>query len=340
MTHNIGGDNGDVWPWLGDSESEAKSNGGSDARFNIAKLQEWLELFEYMQNKGVVTYLVLEDDSAWTDYDHARYYRELIARFGHMPALIFNFCEEYGESYGLSSALSYMAQLKSIDPYNHPRGIHNVNSPNDSYINSSAVDFTAIQTKGSDPLEHNQITIDWINSCRNNNKRILVVGFDEPRPLMEREGWWSAYMGGGVWEVHVDKSYDRPMSTWEPAWTEIGGARAFMETLPFWEMEPRNDLVVSGNAFCLAKEKKAYAMYLPDGGNVRINLSQGVYEYGWWNPANGINGSFQDKGTVNGGIQEFVAPNGSDWALRIVISDAGDNTPPSAPTGLRIINEN
>lgn len=321
MTHNIDGDNNDVWPWLGDTPGAAKLNAVTNARFNIAKLKEWRELFEYMQIRGVVPYIVLEDDSAWTGYDHKRYYQEMIARFGDLPALLFNFGEEYDENYSLRKALSFMQILKDIDPYNHPRGIHNVNAPKRKYVNAPQIDFTAIQTKGSDPLGHNAIAVDWINKCIRLNKRVLMVGFDEPRPLMDRKGWWSAYMAGGVWEVHVDKPYDRPFSAWERAWAELGGAKTFIETLPFWEMEPKNDLIREGKAFCLAKVGEAYALYLPFGGEVTVNLVIGInYDYAWWNPGNNIKGSFENEGRVAGGFQVFNPPGKGDWALRIVRS--------------------
>ncbi|MBI2931918.1 MAG: DUF5060 domain-containing protein [Planctomycetes bacterium] len=320
MTDNIGGDNQDVWPWLGSTSAEAQANAGADARFDVAKLDEWRDVFEHMQTKGVVTYLVLEDDAAWSSYDHPRYYRELIARFGYLPGLIFNFCEEYSERYTLATALSYMQQLKDIDPYDHPRGVHNVNDPTSAYANASQVDFTAIQTSTSGgPFQHNEIAIEWINLCAGQGQRVLMVGFDEGRPLLDRQAWWSAYMGGGVWEAHVSSSYDRPMSTWEPAWTEMGGARAFVESVPFWLMQPSNALVVSGTAFCLAQVGEAYALYLPSGGMVSVNLASGnTYTVEWWNPANGRTGSFQGTGMVSGGVQTFSAPGSGDWALRVV----------------------
>ena len=337
MTHNIDGDGQDVWPWLGNTTSEAKSHGGSNARFDIVKLEEWRELFEYMQTRGVVPYLVLEDDSAWTGYDHVRYYRELIARLGYLPALLFNFGEEYNENYGLSEALVYMQQFKDIDPYDHPRGIHNVNSPTSEYLDASQVDFTAIQTKFGDALAHNQRTIDWINLSKTGNQRVLMVGFDEPRPLMDRKGWWSTYMAGGVWEVHVDKPYDRPMSTWETAFEQIGGARTFMESLPFWEMEPSNELVKAGTAYGLAKPGVAYALYLPSGGTVQVALTEGAtYNYAWWKASNDRNGNFQNEGSVSGGEQFFTAPSSGDWVLRIVTTSMQlDTTPPVAPTNLK-----
>ena len=318
MTHNIDGDGKDVWPWLGKTASEAKANAGTGARCDIATLEEWRDLFEHMQTRGVVPYLVLEDDSAWAKYDHARYYREMIARFGYLPALLFNFNEEYNENYRLDAALAHMKHLRDNDPYRHPRGIHNVNSPTNEYIDAPQVDFTAIQTKGSDPLDHNRLAIQWIERCKARKQRILMVGFDEGRPEEDRRAWWAAYLGGGVWEAHVRPPYDRPVSAWDAVWTQLGGTRAFMESLPFWEMEPSNALVKAGKAFCLAKPGHAYVLYLPEGGEVTVELSAGgEYEVAWWNPANGRTGRSQDEGRVAGGPQRFLAPGKGDWALRI-----------------------
>lgn len=319
ITHNIDGDNSDVWPWLGDTAEKAKSNAKKDVRFHIARLEEWRKLFEYMQTMGVVPYIVLEDDNAWTGYNHERYYREIIARFGDLPALIFNIGEEHNENYCLREALLFAQLLRDMDPYNHPRGIHNINFPEKKYILSTQVNFTSIQTKSDDPLLHNQLAIKWIHLCNCLKKRILMIGFDEPRPLMDRKGWWSAYMGGAVWEIHVEKPYDRPMSTWETVWNQIGGARSFIESMPFWEMEPRNDIVASENAFCLVSEGKAYALYLPFGGEVSVNLMKGVtYDYAWWNPSNNKEGGFENEGRISGGLQVLTSPGSGDWALRII----------------------
>ncbi len=326
MAHNIDGDDRDVWPWLGDTQREAKANGGENARFDVAKLARWRELFEYMQTKGVVPYLVLEDDSAWKGYDHARYYREMIARFGDLPALLFNFNEEHNENYKLARALEFMRLLEQIDPYDHPRGIHNVNTPNDQYVDAWQVDFTSIQTgaagklSGLDKaLEHHETTLAWIKRCRQRGKRILVVNFDEGRPEEDRRAWWSAYLAGGVWEAHVLKPYDRPMSAWEPVWTQLGGTRAFMKSLPFREMESHDEIIKSGRAFCLAKPGEVYALYLPLGGSVTVELpADGEFEVAWWNPANDVDGEFQNKSRVKGGSRKLTPPTSGDWALRIL----------------------
>lgn len=325
MTHNIDGDDNDVWPWLGATPGQAKANGGDDARFDIAKLEAWRELFEYMQARKVVPYLVLEDDSAWDAYDHQRYWREMIARFGYLPAILFNLGEEHNENYSFTEGLQFARQLDQIDPFDHPRGIHNISRARDEYVDAAALDFTSIQTgqpgtrRGvKHAVEHNEIAIEWIERCRSRGRRVLMVNFDEGRPELDRRAWWSAYLGGGVWEAHVVEPYDRPMTAWEPVWTELGGTRAFLETLPFWEMEPRNDLVKDGLAFCLAKPGAAYALYLPEGGEVMLELPEGgSYEAAWWNPDNGVNGGLTHESLVGGGERRFTSPGSGDWALRI-----------------------
>jgi hypothetical protein len=325
MTHNIDGDDKDVWPWLGDTAREAKSNGADDVRFDVARLEEWRELFDHMQTRGVVTYLVLEDDSAWRGYDHERYYREIIARFGYLPALIFNFNEESNENYKLPEALEYMRQLADLDPYDHPRGIHNVNTPSDDYIDSPQIDLTSIQigSPGGRELDvtlPNGRAINWIERCRSRGQRVLMVGFDEGRPEEDRRAWWSAYLGGGAWEAHVLPPHDRPMSAWEHVWIELGGARVFMESLPFWEMEPANDVVRNGKAFCLAKRGEIYAFYLPIGGEVRVELPERQeFRLEWWNPDQGRLGSFAYESRVRGGPQTLSPPGKGDWAARIVL---------------------
>jgi hypothetical protein len=149
---------------------------------------------------------------------------------------------------------------------------------------------------------------------------------------MDRKGWWSAYIGGGVWEVHTYVSsvpYNSPMSTWETAWNEIGGARKFMESIPFWQMQPRNDLVTSGNAYCLAEPGYTYALYLPEGGQITVNLeaNTSTYYYEWWKASNNQNGYFQNANTitVNRNNIPFTAPGPGDWALRIEVVNSGGN---------------
>ena len=150
-------------------------------------------------------------------------------------------------------------------------------------------------------------------------KRSLVINFDEGRPEEDRRCWWSVYLAGGVWETHVRKPYDRPLSAWEPSWSQLGGARTYMESLPFGEMLPHNELVEEGQAFCLAKTGHSYGLYLPAGGNITVNLAPDTtYDVAWWNPSNAKDGKYQNTHKIEGGRQTFKAPSEGDWALRII----------------------
>ncbi len=324
ITNNIDGDSRDVWPWLGKTENEARANGGQSSRFDIARLEEWRDLFDYMQEKGIVVYIVLEDDSAWKEYDHARYYREMIARFSYLPGLIFNFNEEHNENYSRPEALEMMALLKKTDPFDHPVGIHNINQPDDDYIRAAHIDFTSIQTgtAGSKaapgPAEYNRLVTSWISRCKDLSSRTLMIGIDEGRPEEDRRIWWSTYLSGGVWEAHVLGPYDRPMNAWDTIWTELGGTRKFMESIPFWVMHPDSSVIREGKAFCLNHEDCVYALYLPNGGPVKLNLPKGQnYTAEWWNPANGNDGHFQNASVIKGGMRTLTPPSSGDWALRI-----------------------
>lgn len=323
MTNNIDGDGKDVWPWLGDTQKEAKTNGTGEVRFNIEKLEQWKEIFDYMQEKGMVVYIVLEDDSAWKGYDHERYYRELIARFGYLPGLIFNLNEEYNENYSKEEGLGLMALLKKTDPYDHPCGIHNINVPDDDYIKASQIDFTSIQTgtagkkEAPGPNEYHDLITSWIKRADELSSP-LMIGVDEGRPEQDRKVWWSTYLSGGVWEAHVLDPYDRPMNAWDTVWTQLGGTRKFMESIPFHEMNPDQSVVKSGKAFCLNHESSVIALYLPDGGTVTLDLPEGCkYRVSWWNPVNGIDGEFQNETVIKGGIRKIVPPGKGDWAVKL-----------------------
>lgn len=310
MTHNLDGDGKDVWPWMGDTAEEARR---SHLRFDGARLERWRDFLEYAQSKGLVIQIVLEDDSAWAGYDHARYYREIVARFGYLPAIYFNFCEEYNERYSLDDALGYMALLKSIDPYNHPRAVHNVNSPVSRYVDHPGVEVTSIQTQPSSPAALNRAAIEWFEAALVRNRRPLVVSFDEGRPA-DRKSWWSVYLGGGIWELY--EPAPSGYSTAEPLWRELAAAGRFMATLPVERMFPANHLVENGAAFCLARPGEVYALYLPAGGDVAVSLTPGNrYRTEWFDPRSGTWGPAR---IVTGGRRRLAAPDGRDWALRIL----------------------
>ena len=333
MVNNIDGDANDVWPWMGSTSSGAKAYGVTgNVRFNISKLKDWDDLFLYANQKGIAVYMIMEDDSQWTFFDYSMLYREMVARFGYLPGLIFNLGEEWIESHPAwpSEAQTYATLLANTDPYGHPIAVHNkynTTTADEGYLGLSGVDMTSIQT--DDPYNDFPALIDnWISRAETMGKRIPVMNFDEGRPVNDRAQWWEAYISGGIWEAHIPKgggTYNHPIDYWDDGstykiWTELGGARKFMEMFQFWNMKANNSLVTAGTAYCLENPEIEYALYLPSGGNITVNLPAGSYSYGWWDPSNGYSGSLQNAGKISGGSQQLLSPGTGDWALRIYSS--------------------
>jgi len=73
-----------------------------------------------------------------------------------------------------------------------------------------------------------------------------------------------------------------------------------------------------GKAFCLAKRGAVYALYLPEGGDIELDLPAGRdFLVAWWNPTQGRLGTFTHPVRIGGGRRKLSAPKPGDWAVRI-----------------------
>jgi hypothetical protein len=106
-------------------------------------------------------------------------------------------------------------------------------------------------------------------------------------------------------------------------WDQTRFALEFFRThLAFWEMAPDNSLA-SGvkDARVFAKPGEVYAVQLPSGGAVRLNLGEGAYSVRWYNPRTGgelLDGSVT---TVQGpGVKPLGNPPADpkkDWVVLV-----------------------
>jgi hypothetical protein len=249
----------------------------------------------------------------------------MVARFGDLPALYFNAGEEANENYSLDESIEHIKLLASIDPYGHPRAIHNVRSPADSYVDTEELNLTSIQTWPTSAARLNALGITWAESCLVRGKRPLVVNFDEARPAEDRRSVWAVYMARGLWEPIVFTPVS--FAVHEPLWTELAAARRFMESLPFAEMFPANRLLSNREGFCFAKPGKAYAVYLPSGGSAALDAPEGSYRLAWYDPREG---RFLDEQSASGPKIALAAPDDRDWAVRVLAVDPQPTAPSAA----------
>jgi hypothetical protein len=317
LFNNLGGDGSNLYPWVGDDPLIAKDN---HERYDLAKLAEWENLFDYLQSKGIVLHLVFEDDSGWTGFNRQLYYREMIARFGHYNGLIWNVSEEFNENYTANDVKAFAQMIKDLDAYDHPLTVHQEGllSEWDPFLGDERFDLTSFQHPLV-PIEvHNPNAVEWFGKIAGSG-RTIPVSFDEIRYFAvfhtsdSRHVIWAVYLGGAIYELRTQPDTD--YLPFEQHIVDMHTAREFMEQLPFWQMEPMNNLLDAGQGYVFAKSGEVYSVYLPDGGQIDLDLSgtTATFDGDWFNPRDG---SYQAIGSITGGsILTFTAPNTEDWVL-------------------------
>ena len=86
----------------------------------------------------------------------------------------------------------------------------------------------------------------------------------------------------------------------------------FFTSFEWWTTNPHDELVNNGN-YCLADPGKTYAVYLPKGGKVTIQLAPGRYSAFWFSA---VTGEKIELPSVEGPWWTSPAPpDANDWAL-------------------------
>jgi hypothetical protein len=153
--------------------------------------------------------------------------------------------------------------------------------------------------------------------------RITIVN-EEMRKKLRAEVLYPIFLAGGNYELHYfDTSSQRGTVTindLEPMLGDMRLARSFVETLPYWEMQPMNELLVSGQGYVFAKEGEVYSTYLPTGGQIGLDLAatNAYFDGFWFNPRDGV---YQSIGYIqSGAVISFTAPSDEDWVLLLNLS--------------------
>lgn len=118
---------------------------------------------------------------------------------------------------------------------------------------------------------------DWVRKC---HWAIAMAGGYGTYGDWSKAAFYSGHIGEGNGPTYLRKIFDT------------------FQSIPFVEMEPRNDLVGEG-AYCLAKPGEVYMVYMPGGGETELKISyDGVrvgYEKQYIDPCSGnYGGGFVD----------------------------------------------
>lgn len=133
-----------------------------------------------------------------------------------------------------------------------------------------------------------------------------------------QEKFWRNILGGSA-----SSRFHRPeagLGLSAAARVQVKSMRLFTDAMGVFATEPRNDLLSereSNEAYCMAEPGRTYAVYFPDGGAVKLDVSAapGALQIRWLN----IHRSeWQPARTAPGGTKLWLKPPGSGaWAVLV-----------------------
>ena len=315
ITYNIdGGDGKDVWPWISPNEKY---------RFDCSKLDQWEIVFSHMDKLGLMLHIITQEqendqglDGGELGIQRKLYYRELIARFAHHLALVWNLGEENTNTD--SQRKAFARYIKDLDPYDHPIVMHTFPGQYDQaytpLLGYQYFEGPSLQTNDT----HSE-TIKWLDRSVSAGRRWFVC-LDEIGPphtgvkpdkddywhddVRKKHLWGNLMAGGAGVEWYFGYNFpnnDLTCEDWrsrDHLWDLTRYALEFFhQHLPFVEMTHNDQLTTNKDDYCFAKPGQVYAVYLPSGGTTALDLgkSSATFSIQWYNPR--IGGPLQ-TGTV------------------------------------------
>jgi hypothetical protein len=341
ISYNLdGGDGKDVWPWTGPNDR---------MHFDCSKLDQWEIVFSQMDKLGIAMHWLTQEtendqglDGGGLGIQRKLYYRELIARFAHHIAIVWNLGEENTNT--TEQQRAFANYFMACDPYKHPVVMHTFPGVYDRIYNPllahSTFDGPSLQMNRTGSDTHSE-TLKWVtrsamvdhkwfvcldefgNGANGVKTDALDPSYDEPRINC----LWGNLMAGGAgveWYFgyqypHNDLNCEDFRSR-DHLWDITGyAAQFFKKFLPFYEMASADSLV--SNGWCLAKQGEVYAIYLQKGGVTELLLPSGNFVVRWFNPRTGgelLIGSVQTvKGPGKVDLGHAPKDNSSDWVILV-----------------------
>lgn len=343
LTMNVAGDGKDVWPWTEPDER---------FRFDVSRLAQWEIVFSHMDSLGLMMHVVTQEtendqllDGGELGRERKLYYRELIARFAHHPAVVWNLGEENTNT--TEQLEAFCDWFQALDPYDHPIVVHTFPGAYDEVygplLGFPHIEGPSLQISPQDGVHAE--TIRWIDRSAEAG-RAWVVCIDEIGPAdtgvmpdaddpahdaVRHLSLWGNLMAGGAGaEWYFGYQYadnDLNCEDWRSRaamWEQTRIALDFFHTyLPFATMSHHDALTPAADDYCLAAPGAVYAVYLPVGGECRLDLGgvEGGFTVRWFNPRTG---GALSEGTVarvtGGGVRSLGMPpaaDGGDWVVLV-----------------------
>ena len=357
---NLGGDAQDTYPFVG-----ATRDAYTKTHYDLGKLHQWNTVLEHAQRRGVALQIVLSetepDNERWLDdgalgVERKLFFRELVARFGHLLALKWNLGEE--NDFPPEELRRHADYLDALDWSDKPIAVHTrINDFRDyeAIVGDPRFDATSIQYDAPFAGEFVELWRrrsreagrPWIVDMDENTDGVNAAAADQRR----RQILYDVYFSGGHIEwffgsAPLPEGGDQNAGDFrvrEVIWRQTRHARRFMEQeLPFWRMRPADELVDGesdpyGGAEVLALDGEVYALYLPaTNGGERLDLrgATGAFTQRWFDPTVGrfVGDARRLDGGTTVGLGSPPARAGADWVVLLRRDGVPGGDPADGPS--------
>ena len=206
--------------------------------------------------------------------------------------------------------IDYIHEYEKGKPYQHPVGM-------------------TFQYKGGSNETLFESPADWISpnpegGYRDNppdaaGRKLIITDTDHLWGIGGNQQWvWKSFLRG-MNPIFMDP-YDCSVlkGRYDPDWVEpirksMGYTMVYAKRMNLLKMVPENELTSS--AYCLAEKGREYLVYLPEGNEVTVNLTDASHDLKveWFNPNTG---ETVEQGKIKGGhVPVMKSPFGDDDAV-------------------------
>jgi hypothetical protein len=313
------------------------------SRFQVSYWQKFERALRFARDRDMIFSLVLDmNDSRvhpgpGSDDEH-RFIRYAIDRLAAFSNITWDLGDDLDQYRDDAWTHATGTLIKQWDPYQHLATSHPVDNVHQDRT-SPWFDFTSFQewsrTQHAFMLAQRKQQLNLGRIIPQTNEE---YGYEDHYPM------WAKGLGSEsadtlrrtAWEIVMAGGYQTSGETARRGtnvWPDTGGGWMngrgddtmvmfqgythmvdFFTSFQWWKAEPHDELVNNGN-YCLAKPGELYAIYLPHGGNVTVELQFGRYEGVWWDAHSGRKTALASINVSSAPWISPAAPGTNDWAL-------------------------
>ena len=280
-----------LYPWEGTNEEPIHS------RLNLAFFRDFDAVIAALHERGIVAHLMIHVQNKHVNWperysdDDDLYWRYVLARYQAYGNVVwdvgkesYNYVRMYDDPDYVLDRISF---IRRFDGHEHLVTVHDAiaHSPGVAGLADDAADFVSDQIHLGDIDAYNREAIRRFRTLDKPYMNIeygYEVGAEPIKTYMSRttRSWedillwtWAIVLGGGY------PTYYYNNTAWDlvkfepepPGWGRYRYMSAFLADVDLNRMLPDNEYVDRG--YCLAEHGRQYLVFLPEGGDVALDLS-------------------------------------------------------------------